>query len=194
MNSSTNHSQIDVPSSQLVRMQMNRSNKAAWLAVGIVSFLGLMTGLAHAASPTSADEAALRAQPTNWGKAYNAGDAKAVAALYADDGQMLPPGAPGVRGRAAIQEFLAKELAGSKDAGVVISFNPVTDVGVSGDMGWQSATYKVTIKGDVVETGKSLSVSRKKDGKWYYVRDIWNADTPPVPAAPPAPPAPAPKK
>jgi hypothetical protein len=32
----------------------------------------------------------------------------------------------------------------------------------------------------VVETGKFLSVSRKKDGKWLYIRDTWNADAPPA--------------
>src|SRR5437016_6787466 len=35
-----------------------------------------MVGLAHAASPSSADEAAIRAQRTSWVKAYNGGDAK----------------------------------------------------------------------------------------------------------------------
>jgi hypothetical protein len=48
-------------------------------------------------------------------------------------------------------------------------------------MGWESGTYKVTVKGAVVETGKFLSVSRKKDGKWLYIRDTWNADAPPAP-------------
>ena len=54
------------------------------------------------------------------------------------------------------------------------------------------------VKGAVVETGKFLSVSRKKYGKWLYIRDTWNADAPPAPPAPtPAaapPPPPAPKK
>jgi len=44
----------------------------------------------------------------------------------------------------------------------------------------------VTFKGAVVETGKFLSVSRKKDGKWLYIRDTWNADAPLAPPAPPA--------
>jgi hypothetical protein len=53
--------------------------------------------------------------------------------------------------------------------------------------------YKVSVKGAVVETGKFLSISRKKDGKWLYIRDTWNADAPP--AAPQTPVAlPAPKK
>jgi len=101
-----------------------------------------------------------------------------------------------VIGRTAILEFFTKDIAGSKAAGVVFVINPKTDVGVSGNMGWESGTYKLTVKGAVVETGKFLSVSRKKDGQWHYIRDTWNADAPLAAAAPPAAPAslPAPKE
>jgi hypothetical protein len=71
-----------------------------------------------------------------------------------------------------------------KRPGASFALNPKTDVGVSGNMGWESGTYKVMVKGAVVETGKFLSVSRKKDGKWLYIRDTWNADAPPAPPAP----------
>src|SRR5437764_7621712 len=177
---------------------MIRSKNRSWLAVGVVALVGSMTGFAHAASPAGADEAAIRAESTDWVKAYNGGDAKAVAALYAEDALLLPPGAPGVKGRAAILEFFTKDIAGAKAAGAVFVLNPKTDVGVSGNTGWESGTYKATVKGAVVESGKFLSVSRKKDGKWLYIRDTWNADAPPAPAAPAAPPkaaatAPAPK-
>jgi uncharacterized protein (TIGR02246 family) len=172
---------------------MIRSKNVSWLAVGIAVLVGSIVGLARAASPSSADEAAIRAQTASWEKAYNGGDAKAVAALYAEDALLLPPGAPGVRGRAAILAFFTKDIADSKAGGVVFVVNPQTDVGVSGNMGWESGTYKVTVKGAVVETGKFLSVSRKKDGKWLYIRDTWNADAPPAPPAPPAT-APAAKK
>jgi len=173
---------------------MDHSRKLSCLAVGIVAWGASMTGLVNAASPASADETAIRAQTTSWGKAYNGGDAKAVAALYAEDALLLPPGASGVNGRAAILEFFTKDIAGAKAAGAVFELNPKTDVGVSGNMGWESGTYKATVKGAVVETGMFLSVSRKKDGKWLYVRDTWNADAssapPAAPQAPVAPPAP----
>ena len=165
---------------------MNRSNRLSWFRIGVVALLGSMAGFAHAASPASADEAAIRAQTTNWEKAYNGGDAKGVAAQYAEDALLLPPGASGVSGRPAILEFFTKDVAGAKAAGAVMVLNPKTDVGVSGNMGWESGTYKVTVKGAVVETGKFLSVSRKKDGKWLYLRDTWNADAPPAPSAAPA--------
>jgi uncharacterized protein (TIGR02246 family) len=166
---------------------MIRCKKMSWLAVGIVTFAGSMSGIGHAASPASADETAIRAQSTSWEKAYNGGDAKAVAALYAEDALLLPPGATGVSGRAAIQAFFTKDIADAKAAGAVMVLSPKTDVGVSGDMGWESGTYRVNVKGAVVETGKFLSVSRKKDGRWLYLRDTWNADAPPAPVAPPGP-------
>lgn len=172
---------------------MNCSKRMSRLAVGIVALVASMTGLAYAASPASADEVAIRAQTTSWGKAYNGGDAKAVAALYAEDALLLPPGASGVSGRAAILQYFTKDITDSKAAGAVFALDPKTDVGVSGNMGWESGMYKVTVKGAVVETGKFLSVSRKKDGKWLYIRDTWNADAPPAPPQAPAAP-PAPKK
>ena len=164
---------------------MIRSKNMFWRALGVVALVGSMAGVAQAAA--SADETAIRAQTTSWEKAYNGGDAKAVAALYAEDALLLPPGASAVSGRAAILTFITKDITGSKSAGAVFVINPKTDVGVSGDMGWESGMYKVTVKGTVVETGKFLSVSRKKDGKWLYIRDTWNADAPPAPAAPSAP-------
>ena len=151
-----------------------------------------LPGYARAAA--GADEAGIRAQTTNWVKGFNGGDAKAVAALYAEDAILLPPGAPGAKGHAAILAFLTKDIASAKAAGAVFNVDPKTDVGVSGNMGWESGTYTVTVKGATVESGKFLSVYRKKDGKWLYIRDTWNADAAPAPAAPPAPPAAPAKK
>ena len=165
----------------------------SWTAAGVAALTFSIAGVAHAASAATADEAAIRAQTESWGKAYNSGDAKGVAAQYADDALLLPPGSSSVRGRAAILDYFTKDIANSRAGGAVFVLNPKTDVGVSGNMGWESGTYKVTVKGAVVETGKFLSVSRKKDGKWQYIRDTWNADAPiaaPAPAAPAAPAAP----
>ena len=171
---------------------MRRSKPVAWVSAAIFVVTGTLAGLAHAAA--TADEAAIRAQTASWEKAYNGGDAKGVAAQYADDALLLPPGASGVSGKPAILEFFAKDIATSKAAGAVFVLNPKTDVGASGNMGWESGTYKVTMKGAVVETGKFLSVSRKKDGKWLYLRDTWNADAPVAPAAPAPTAPPAAKK
>ena len=162
---------------------MLRLRTALWLAAGFAAITGVTQGAL--AAPT-ADEAAIRAQTARWAKAYNGGDVAGVVAQYADDAILLPPGAPAATGRPAILAFFTKDIASSKAAGVVFNVNPKTDVGVSGNMGWESGTYTATIKGAVVESGKFLSVSRKKDGKWLYIRDTWNADAPPAPSAPQA--------
>jgi ketosteroid isomerase-like protein len=139
-------------------------------------------GLASAGSPD--DMAALQAVDQTWLKANNAGDADTMASLYDEQGVLMPPGVPAANGRAAIRAFLADFTAGSVKGGYVMSFGPNPAGGVSGDMGWQSGTYAVKdASGAVVDTGKFLSVSVKKDGKWLYVRDIWNSDNPPAPAA-----------
>ncbi len=163
---------------------MIRSKIISRLAAVLLSGFVALPGYALAAG--NADEAAIRAQTTSWVKAYNGGDAKAITALYAEDAILLPPGAPAAKGRAAILAFITKDIASSKEGGAVFKVHPKTDVGVSGNMGWESGTYTVTVKGATVETGKFLSVSRKKDGKWLYIRDTWNADAAPAPAAPPA--------
>ncbi len=133
--------------------------------------------------------AALQAVDQDWAKAYNAGNADAVASLYDEQAVLLPPGAPAVSGRAAIKAFFAKDTAESQKAGVAFTLGPKPTGGISGDMGWQSGTYAVKDKaGKVVESGKYLSVSVKKGGKWLYLRDTWNADSAPAPAESAAPP------
>ncbi len=77
---------------------------------------------------------------------------------------------------------MTSEVAGVKSAGVKLAFFPVKDGGSSGDTGWSSGTYTVTVSGKIVATGKYLSVLRKVDGKWRIIRDIWNED-PVKPAA-----------
>ena len=141
------------------------------------------------AADLAAGVAAMHAVDQVWVKAYNAGDVDTVASLYDEHAVLLPPGAPGANGRAAIRTFFAKDIAASAKDGVTFSLGAKPDGGVSGDMGWVSGTYVVKDKsGRVVDTGKYLSVSRKRGGKWLYVRDTWNSDGPPASAEPAAPP------
>jgi len=174
---------------------MNRSMGRHWTTIAALACAGAIATAAFAA-PKNSDEEGLRAQTMAWEKAYNSGDAKGVAAQYAEDALLLPPGSPAVKGRAAIQHFFTKDIADSKAAGAMFVINYPTEVGVSGNMGWESGTYKAIVKGAVVESGKFLSVSRKQGGKWLYIRDTWNADASPAPApaATPTPPAAAPAK
>ena len=164
---------------------MNPITKAA----GVLCTIALAVfSIESSAADSTKEMAALQAADQNWARAYNAGNADAVATLYDEQAVLLPPGAPAVHGRAAIKSFFVKDTSESQKAGVALTLGPKPAGGVSGDMGWQSGTYAVKDKaGKVVETGKYLSVSMKKSGKWLYIRDTWNADGAPVPVESAAP-------
>lgn len=147
------------------------------------------------ADDAASGAAALEAVDQAWVKAFNSGNAEAAAALYDEKGVLMPPNAPTLNGRAAIRDFLAKEMAQAKKAGIRFALGAKPAGGVSGDLGWQSGSYTVKDEsGKLLEAGKYLSISRRQGGKWLYVRDTWNADAPPAPAAPAAPAAAQPKK
>lgn len=155
----------------------------AIVAVSLVAMAGCVKS-APPAADTAADEAAIRAINPTWFKAYNAGDADAITALYADDAVLSIPGAPAARGTAEIREAYAKDTAGAMAAGVTNVQGTSPEFGVSGDLGWEWNTFTITDKsGAQVDSGKYVTVYGKKDGKWLIVRDIWNSDTPPAPAA-----------
>ena len=160
--------------------------KAAVLFYAVVALA--LFSLESSAAGSAKEVAALEAADKNWEKAFNNGNADALASLYDEGAVLLPPGAPAVNGRTAIKAFFAKETAEAQKAGINFTLGPKPNGGVSGDMGWQSGTYVVKDKtGKVLETGKYLSVSVKKAGKWLYVRDTWNADGAPPPAESAAP-------
>jgi len=166
---------------------MGLITKAARIGCAIVALA--MFSIESMAADASTDMTALRAADQSWQKAYNGGNADGVASLYDEQAVLLPPGAPAAKGRAAIKAFFTKDIAESKKAGVVFTLGPDPAGGISGNMGWQSGTYVVKDgAGKVLESGKYLSVSTKKNGTWLYVRDTWNADaaTPAADTAAPA--------
>jgi ketosteroid isomerase-like protein len=169
-------------------MSMTQTAKLFCLGVAL-AVLGIEVSAAD--SPKSKDVEAMHAVDQAWLKAYNGADADTLASLYDEHALLMPPGAPGVNGRSAIHAFFKKDVAASAKEGIVFGLGPKPDGGVSGDMGWVSGTYVVKDKsGKVVDTGKYLSVSMKKGGKWLYLRDTWNSDG----AQPAADSAAAPKK
>ena len=145
-----------------------------------LSFLWVASAFLSAdvlAADAATEVAAIHAVDQAWLKAYNGGDADAVAGLYDEKAVLLPPGAPAAHGRAAIRAFFVADIAASKKAGVMLHLGPNPDGGANGVMGWASGTYTVTdASGKVVDSGKYLSVSKKEGGKWLYFRDTWNSD------------------
>ena len=106
-------------------------------------------------------------------------DAAAIAALYAEDGAVMPPNAPIGKGRAAIQQAWASMM---QTPGFNLTFVPEQIiVSSSGDMALDRGTYKLAITPSSKpqsDTGKYVVVWRKVGGEWKAAADIFNSDLP----------------
>ncbi len=144
--------------------------------IGLAALLAA-GGIQPAAADPAAGVAAIHAVDDDWVKAFNTRDADTMAAQYEESAVLLPPGAPAVQGRAAIGAFFPNVMPVAVKDGLEFTLGAKPAGGVRGDFGWSSGTYVLKDKsGRVLEKGKYLSVSRKKAGKWLYVRDTWNSD------------------
>ena len=152
------------------------------VAVGLLTLAGCQKSVDTAAV---SDE--IKRGVQDWAAAYNAGDADTIAAKYSDNAVVMGPAAPAAVGRDAIREFIAKDSAGAKAAGVTLVISTGDEVGVSGDLAWHSGAYTINdASGNAVDSGNYVEVQQNLDGKWMIIRDIWNSDRAPAPAAAPA--------
>ena len=114
-----------------------------------------------------------------WKQAALAGDASALAKLYADDAILLPPGMPRARGGSAIEGQFAKMLGEAPFTSLDLMLDDVV-VAESGDLAYSSGTFTsagTTAAGEPwKDQGKYLSVYRKVNGDWKLVADTWNSD------------------
>ena len=128
---------------------------------------------------TGADEQAIRGQVDHWLQLVKDKDAAGIAALYAEDGAVMPPNGPIGKGRAAIEQTWASMM---KTPGFDLTFVPEQIiVSSSGDMALDRGTYKLAIapRGKAEsDTGKYVVVWRKIGGEWKAAADIFNSDLP----------------
>jgi ketosteroid isomerase-like protein len=150
----------------------------------------LALGLAPTAVCVAADtkaEQALRDADAAWSKAAESKDLDKTLSYYSDDATALPPNAPAATTKEAIRKLWQDMLA---TPGFVISWKATkVEVAKSGDLGFVSGTYEVTMNDasgkPVNDRGKYLEVWEKRaDGKWKCGMDTWNSD---LPASAPAP-------
>lgn len=119
-----------------------------------------------------ADEEQLRTTSKAWEDAFNAGDAKALAAIYAPDAKLLPPNSDFVQGREAIQEYWGPFIEG------VQGELEIQEVFVQGNLANVIGTYIIDVDGEVVDRGKYIEVWKRTNGQWQLHRDIWNTSFP----------------
>jgi len=159
------------------------------LSIPLAAFL-LLAGCSQAppAPPDTRpkDIEAIRAAEKQSNSDWASRDIDRIARFWADDATLLMPGAPAIKGNAAIKAAVKDMVA---DPNFALTFS-ATNVQVSkaGDYGYTegTSTMKMTDKKTkkvVTETGKYLTVFHKQaDGSWKAVEDMYNADAAPVPA------------
>lgn len=150
--------------------------------LGVVALSGLaLSACQRGPAPlTDADRNAIRAVVANFDTALLAGEWPAVVSVYAEDGMLLPPNAPAVQGRAAIENFLRglPKITAFKQS--------VVEIEGQGDLVYPRGTYEMTMMppgatAPLKDTGKVLAVWRKQpDGSWLVLRVMWNSDLAPV--------------
>jgi uncharacterized protein (TIGR02246 family) len=150
------------------------------LVACVLSCLALAAGSALAADAPKAH--GVKSLDEAWTKAVLAGDAAALAALYADDAVIAMPGAPAARGSKAIAESLAAWLKDVKVTEFVLSDSHYRTAGhLSAGWGnWKMTTVPTAGGKPTTATGTYCGVAVEKDGAWKYVSD--NAAADPAPA------------
>ena len=132
-----------------------------------------------AAVDTAGDEQAIRGQVDRWLQLVKAKDAAGIAALYDEDGAVMPPNAPIGRGRTAIEQTWASMM---QTPGFELTFVPdQIIVSASGDMALDRGTYRLSVAPNgttQTDTGKYVVVWRKIGNDWKAVADIFNSDLP----------------
>ena len=123
---------------------------AAIAAASLVALAACQPG----AKNTAADETEIAGLNQAWATGYNAGDADAVANLYAEDGVVMAPGTKTLEGRAAIREFIASDSAAAKAAGLTMNITGGAKQ-MAGDLAFETGTFAVTdAAGATVDAGK----------------------------------------
>jgi len=118
-----------------------------------------------AAPLTDQDRAAIRSRIAKFDRDVLAGNAPAIASAYTEDAVLLPPNAPMVKGRQAIQEFF-KELPKFTK----FTESPI-EVEGEGDYAFPWGTYESVDATGVKDHGKVLAVwHRQPDGTWLVGR------------------------
>lgn len=144
------------------------------IVVGVAAMI-VATSLAACggSAPPAANKAAADELAATWVKAFNAGDATAVAALYAEDAHSMPPDGAAITGRSAIEAYWRQDIG---SGGVVTKLTPGDSV-AQGDLLHVDGVYEVAGKdGVILGKGQYQQLWRRADSQWKVQHEIWRLD------------------
>jgi uncharacterized protein (TIGR02246 family) len=107
--------------------------------------------------------------------AFKRGDAAGLAALYTEDGQVLPPNGDFVSGQQAVAGFWQVIF----DMGIKEAKMDIVEVEKQGDIVFEVSKFKLLGEdGQVLDKGKYIVIWKKDHGQWKLHRDIFNSSLP----------------
>jgi uncharacterized protein (TIGR02246 family) len=122
-------------------------------------------GQARGGADRSADESAIRANIAQFVKAYNAGDAKGVAALFTPDGQAVDKDGDAAEGREAIAKTFGELFAARPKKKLEIFVESIRFLGA--DLAMEVGTTKETpAPNEPAEYDRYTVLHVKRNGKW----------------------------
>jgi uncharacterized protein (TIGR02246 family) len=134
--------------------------------------LALCLGFAVTGSAAAQTAAMIQQLNDKWEDAFNKGDAAAVAAMYAENAYVLPPGGDMVKGRPAIEAFWKQ--AGQQVGNAKLVTLDVLPLGPSAAREIGTVTLETKARPPQQMVGKYAVVWRKIGGRWLLATDIWN--------------------
>jgi uncharacterized protein (TIGR02246 family) len=144
--------------------------------IGLAAVVVCFVPGAHAGDNVAEARAAIAVANSKFSKAFEAGDANTLAALYTEDAIAFPPDHEMVKGRRAIGDF----WKATHQTGVKSAVLKTIDVGRNGDVAYEVGTVLLTIQpeGNAASTASAKYVvvwKRQADGVWRLHLDIWNS-------------------
>jgi uncharacterized protein (TIGR02246 family) len=150
--------------STLLKPAARIAASSASAAILALLILVACTQAAEKKSDNAADQKAIRAAIESYVKAYNRGDAKAVAAYWGESAEWISPSGERVRGREAIEKKMRELFAENKGVRIEV-LNPSVRI-VSSDVATEEGTVRVIRPGEAPDDSTYLAVHLKKDGQW----------------------------
>ena len=136
---------------------------AVCVALGLATFPGRT--LAREDAPArSADEAAVREASQAFARAFQAGEAQAVADAWTEEGEYADEGSEPVRGRAAVREAYSRFFASRPELKVESRTNSVRFVGQ--DAALEEGTFTVKPKAGTPVASRFSTLYVRQGGRW----------------------------
>lgn len=127
------------------------------------------------ATQTTTIRTDIRAANDRFESTFGRGDSTGMAALYTDNGMLLPTGSEFIAGKPSIAQF----WQGAMDMGIANAKLETVELEQHGDTAIEVGKYTLSsADGQVMDRGKYVVIWKHTDGGWKLHRDIWNSSQP----------------